>query len=186
MSNLNIIDENGAIIGVDSRDNIHAKGLLHKTVHVWFFTPKGEIIFQHRGKNAETFPDLLDATVGGHVEIGQDYEETALKEMKEETGVEVKREDLIPIQVVNIKNSDPITGKIENSLRSIFAYCFQGNLTDLKLEPGQGIGFEAWFFERIFKISEEDSKKFIPGILKKTNIDIFRKIQTMISKISNK
>jgi len=177
MSNLNIVDENGVIIGVDSRENIHTKGLLHKTVHVWFFTPKGEIIFQHRSKNVDNFPDLLDATVGGHVEIGQDYEDTALKEIIEEAGIKVKKEELIFIQLQYDKNSDPVTGKTENSLRTVYAYCFSGNLTDLKLEPGQGLGFEAWSFERIFNISEEDSKKFIPAILKEPYLGIFRKLQ---------
>ena len=65
---LNIVDENDQIIGEDTRENIHRKGLLHREIHVWFYTPKSEIVFQHRAKNKDTFPDLLDATVGGHVE----------------------------------------------------------------------------------------------------------------------
>lgn len=60
------------------RENIHNQGLLHREIHVWFYTPKGEIIFQHRAKDKDTYPDLLDATVGGHVEINSDYENTAL------------------------------------------------------------------------------------------------------------
>ena len=67
---LNIIDENGNITGEETRENIHKQGLLHREIHVWFYTPKGEILFQHRAKDKDTYPDLLDATVGGHVEIG--------------------------------------------------------------------------------------------------------------------
>ena len=70
---LNIVDENGEIIGENTRENIHNQGLLHREIHVWFYTPKGEIIFQHREKDKDTYPDLLDATVGGHVEIGSDF-----------------------------------------------------------------------------------------------------------------
>ncbi|MCL4437679.1 NUDIX domain-containing protein [Patescibacteria group bacterium] len=79
---LNIVDESGNIIGEETRCNIHKNGLLHKEIHVWFYTPKGEIIFQHRAKNKDVYPDLLDATVGGHVEIGDDYEHAALKEIE--------------------------------------------------------------------------------------------------------
>ena len=60
MSKLNIIDENGKIIGEDTRKNIHKNGLLHREINVYFYTPQGEIIFQHRSKNKETFPDLLE------------------------------------------------------------------------------------------------------------------------------
>ena len=78
---LNIIDEQENIIGEETRENIHNQGLLHREVHVWFYTPKGEIIFQHREKDKDTYPDLLDATVGGHVEISLDYENTALPDL---------------------------------------------------------------------------------------------------------
>ena len=84
---LNIIDENGNITGEETRENIHKQGLLHREIHVWFYTPKGEILFQHRAKDKDTYPDLLDATVGGHVEIGADYESAALQELEEETGI---------------------------------------------------------------------------------------------------
>jgi len=91
---LNIVDEDGKIIGVETRENIHNQGLLHREIHVWFYTPKGEIIFQHREKDKDTYPDLLDATVGGHVEIGFDYENTALQELSEETGIKAEKNNL--------------------------------------------------------------------------------------------
>lgn len=80
---LDIVDENDQIIGQATRDKIHRQGLLHREIHVYFITPQQEIIFQHRAKDKETFPDLLDATVGGHVEIGDSYELTAIKETEE-------------------------------------------------------------------------------------------------------
>src|SRR3989338_2093040 len=91
---LNIIDEQENIIGEETRENIHNQGLLHREVHVWFYTPKGEIIFQHREKDKDTYPDLFDATVCGHVEISLDYENTALQEVQEETGIGVKKNNL--------------------------------------------------------------------------------------------
>src|SRR3990172_2229916 len=100
---LNIIDEAENIIGIETRENIHKQGLLHREIHVWFYTPKGEIIFQHREKDKDTYPDLLDATVGGHVEIGADYESTALQELEEETGVKAVKDNLVVIQTVKSK-----------------------------------------------------------------------------------
>ena len=43
---------------------------------------------------ANKLADLLDATVGGHVEIGSDYENTALQELEEETGIKAEKNNL--------------------------------------------------------------------------------------------
>lgn len=83
---LEVVDENDNVIGFETRAKIHREGLLHREIHVWFLTPEGEIVFQHRAKDKDTYPDKLDATVGGHVESNMSYEDTAIKECKEETG----------------------------------------------------------------------------------------------------
>lgn len=181
--NLNIVDENGKIIGEDSRENIHNKGLLHREVHVWFYTPKGKIIFQHRSKNADTYPNLLDASAGGHVEIGDDYECAALKETEEETGIKTNKDKLIFIEYTRTRSFDSVTNKTNNVLRAIYAYCFEKDIKTLKLEQDKGVGFEAWPFERVFKLSGEDRKKLIPGIAKEPTLSILKKIQIISSQI---
>jgi isopentenyldiphosphate isomerase len=115
---LNIVDDNGNVIGEDTRENIHKKGSLHQEIHVWFYTPEGEIIFQHRAKNKDTWPDMLDATVGGHVEIGSGYERTAIQETREETGIRIKPDQLKYIKTLKNENYDTSTGKINNVLRA--------------------------------------------------------------------
>lgn len=176
---LNIIDENGNIIGEETRENIHNKGLLHKEIHVWFYTPKGEIIFQHRAKDKDTHPDMLGASVGGHVEIGVDYESAALQELEEETGIKTVKDDIIFIQTVRSKNFDTTTNKTNNVIRAVYAYRYDGKVEDLNIEKGKAIGFESWPFEKIFNISDEDRKRFIPSILNKQVLDIFRKIKKL-------
>jgi len=176
---LNIVDESGKIIGEETRENIHSQGLLHREIHVWFYTPKGEIIFQHREKDKDTYPDLLDATVGGHVEIGSDYENTALQELTEETGIKTEKNNLAFIQMVRSKTFDTATNKTNNVIRATYAYCYEGKVEDLKVEKGKAIGFESWPLEKIFNISDEDRKRFIPAILEEEVLNIFRKIQKL-------
>ena len=176
---LNIVDESGNIIGGETRDNIHKNGLLHKEIHVWFYTPKGEIIFQHRAKGKDTYPDLLDATVGGHVEMGDDYEQTALKEIEEETGVKAEKNNLAFIQMTKNKSYDQVTGMTNNVIRAVYAFRYDGKIENLKVEQGKAIGFEAWSFEKLFNISEDDKKYFIRAMLEKEILDIFRRIQKL-------
>ncbi len=177
---INIVDEQENIIGEETRENVHNQGLLHQEIHIWFYTPKGEIIFQHREKDKDTYPDLLDATVGGHVEIGSNYENTALQELAEETGIKTEKNNLSFIQMVQSKTFDTATNKTNNVIRAIYAYRYDGKIEDLKVEKGKAIGFELWPLEKIFNISDEDRKRFIPSIFEKQNLEIFTKIKKLI------
>ena len=177
---LNIVDENGKIICEETRENIHNQGLLHREIHVWFYTPKGEIIFQHREKDKDTYPDLLDATVGGHVEIDSNYENTALQELAEETGIKIEKNNLAFIQMIRSKTFDITTNKTNNVIRAIYAYRYEGKVEDLKVEKGKAIGFESWSLEKIFNISDEDKKRFIPSIFEKQNLEIFAKVKKLL------
>lgn len=176
MGLLNVVDEWGNVVGSETRENIHAKGLLHREIHVWFHTPKGEIIFQHRAKDKDTFPDQLDATVGGHVEIGSDFEDTAVKEVEEETGLVINKNDLKLVKYTRSNHHDPVTGKTNNAIRAVFDYKYSGNVTDLRVEKGKAEGFEAWPIEKLANISAEDAKKFIPGFLDKPHIEMYKQI----------
>lgn len=176
---LNIVDESGNIIGEETRENIHKQGLLHREIHVWFYTLKGEIIFQHRAKDKDTYPDSLDATVGGHVEIGSDYENAALQELEEETGISAAKDNLAFIQMMRGKTYDKTTNMTNNVIRAIYAYCYDSKIEDLRVEKGKAIGFEAWSLEKIFDISVKDRQRFIPVMLKDEFLGIFRKIQKL-------
>lgn len=159
--NLNIVNDDDVVIGIEDRKTIHEKGLLHREVHVHFVTPNNEIIFQHRAKDKDTFPDLLDATVGGHVEIGDSYEESAIKETLEETGVSIEASDLIPVVKVHQNFKDEVTGKINYAFQQEYIYLYTGKIEDLKIEDGKGLGFEAWSVEKLSNLSDTEKLKFI-------------------------
>lgn len=164
LNQLNIVDEQGNVIGQATRPVIHRDGLLHKEVHVWFYTPEGNVIFQHRAKDKDTFPDLLDVTVGGHVEIGSDYEDSALTEVEEETGLKLNLTDLKFLKIVNRRSFDNITHTINHALRAIYLYEFKGDAKDLKVEAGKSQGFEVWPLEKLLNLSTEDNARFIPYV----------------------
>lgn len=163
---LNIVDENDNVVGIEERETIHQQGLLHREIHVFFVTPDRRIIFQHRAPDKDTFPDLLDATVGGHVEIGDTYGETAIKEAEEETGIKINVEDLMEIATIINRSEDDKTGTINNAIKNEFVYFYNGELDDLRVEKGKAIGFEAWSIEDFLNLDDEGKKKFVPSIYK--------------------
>jgi isopentenyldiphosphate isomerase len=162
---LNIVNENDEIIGTEEREEIHRRGLLHREIHVYFLTPDKKFIFQHRAPDKDSYPDLLDATVGGHVEIGDSYLETAIKETLEETGLNLKSEDFIFINKTRRHSEDPATGKINNVFGESYAYIFKGDARDLKVETGKAVGFETWAIDKLMDLNDEEKSRFIPYIL---------------------
>ena len=144
---------------------------------MWFYTSRGEIIFQHRAKNKETHPDLLDATVGGHVEVGDTYVQAALKEAEEETGITIDPKDLVFFCTTITKSFDEVTGKTNHARRNVYAYRYNWDVADLKEEQGAGIGFELWPIDTLPELPITDAQRFIPKIL---NIEIIKRIKALM------
>lgn len=179
MSNLlNIVDENDEIIGQETREKIHRAGLLHRETVVYFITPQHEIIFQHRAKNKDTFPDLLDATVGGHVEIGQSYEEAAIRETEEETGLKIKPSELIFVSKAQRRANDKVTGMINNAIKCRYLYVFPGDPRSLRVEKGKALGFEVRSLIQLANLSPIEREKFIPNIIELINTEIIETIKS--------
>lgn len=179
---LEVIDENDNIVDLETREKIHTNGLLHREIHIWFLTPRAEIIFQHRAKDKDTYPDKLDATVGGHVEPKMSYEETAVGGCKGETGIDIDLGKLAFLRKMRKKSVDQATGLTNNTIRSQYAYLYDGLISDLQVEDGKAEGFEAWKIDDLSHLSETDKNRFIPLIIQQDMRDIFNKAGEILLK----
>ena len=96
---LDIVDETGQPTGeIVDRETAHAKGVLHRTSHVWLARKKNgkiQILLQKRAKHKSSFPSCYDISSAGHIPAGDSYEISALRELKEELGVKAEEKDLI-------------------------------------------------------------------------------------------
>jgi len=180
MEKLNILDEQGNIIGEEYRDVIHQRGLLHGEVHVWCVTPDNELIFQHRAKDKDTYPDLLDATAGGHVDLGETYEESAIKELLEETGLSATQDELVFLSTELHKSFDEVTKMTNHPRRNVYLLKKKVSVDDLVIEDGKALGFESWSLDRLFNLDESDKKRFIPTLLNESGLRIFNLIKENI------
>ncbi|TMU56857.1 NUDIX hydrolase [Flagellimonas algicola] len=92
---VDILDENGKLTGKTClKSEAHRKGYFHPTIHVWFYTSDGKVLFQKRGANKDTFPGLWDVSVAGHIGAGEDVIEAAIREVEEEISLVIKPKDL--------------------------------------------------------------------------------------------
>eukprot|EP00465_Bigelowiella_longifila_P013795 CAMPEP_0185257032 /NCGR_PEP_ID=MMETSP1359-20130426/6099_1 /TAXON_ID=552665 /ORGANISM="Bigelowiella longifila, Strain CCMP242" /LENGTH=184 /DNA_ID=CAMNT_0027841911 /DNA_START=219 /DNA_END=772 /DNA_ORIENTATION=+ len=55
---------------------------------------QGRVLVQRRSMNKDTNPGKLDVSAAGHIEVGDDSLDTAMREMDEELGLQVVAKDL--------------------------------------------------------------------------------------------
>lgn len=97
MEFFDIIDKNNKVVGKAPRDECHRKGLLHRAIHIMILNSKGQLLLQKRSKKKDLYSGWWTSSASGHVESGDDYVETAHRELKEELGIEAKLEPLFAV-----------------------------------------------------------------------------------------
>jgi 16S rRNA (adenine1518-N6/adenine1519-N6)-dimethyltransferase len=83
-----VVDADDRITGEAPRSEVHGNNLRHRAVHLFIFNGKGELFLQKRSAWKDRHPLVWDSSAAGHVEAGEDYDETASRELREELGVD--------------------------------------------------------------------------------------------------
>lgn len=100
MEFFDVVDEIGNPTGeVKERTAVHRDGTLHRTAHVWIGrrqpeTGKIQVLLQKRSACKDSYPGCYDISSAGHIPAGVDYLPSALRELKEELGIQAAAEDL--------------------------------------------------------------------------------------------
>lgn len=83
-----LVDEQGNITGAATRGECHdGSKKLHPVVHLHVFNSKGELYLQKRPLWKDIQPGKWDASVGGHVDLGESVEMALRREVNEELGI---------------------------------------------------------------------------------------------------
>ncbi len=82
-----VVDENDQVLKQETREVVHRDGLTHRAVHLFVFNKRKEVFLQKRSRLKDVHPRLWDSSAAGHVNAGEDYETTAVRELEEELGV---------------------------------------------------------------------------------------------------
>ncbi|MGY5354543.1 NUDIX hydrolase [Wenyingzhuangia sp. IMCC45467] len=97
----------------------HQNGILHASVHIWFYTTDDKILIQKRKENKDTFPNLWDVSVAGHIGSGETPIEAAIREVKEEIDLTVDKKELKYIDFFEEKHHHP-NGIIDYEIHHIY------------------------------------------------------------------
>ncbi len=84
-----IVDDHDEVIGQRPRSEVHRLGLRHRAVHVLVFNAQGAVFLQKRSLLKDCFPGTWDSSASGHLDTGEDYDACAVRELREEIGLEI-------------------------------------------------------------------------------------------------
>ena len=85
---LTVVDQNNEVLESLDRRTIHRENLYHRATHIFIFNRLGELFLQKRSHRKDNFPSLWDSSAAGHVDAGEGYLECAIREVREEIGLD--------------------------------------------------------------------------------------------------
>ncbi|PTX99616.1 NUDIX hydrolase [Verrucomicrobia bacterium LW23] len=89
-----VVDEQDRVVGQERRSVVHACGLRHRAVHILVFNASGHVFLQKRSASKDLHPLTWDSSSSGHVDSGEDYDTSAVREIAEELGVRAPAAEL--------------------------------------------------------------------------------------------
>jgi 8-oxo-dGTP diphosphatase len=119
---------------------------------VILYNPDGEMLLQHRTKDAPTFPNYW-ALFGGGIEAGESPEQAVKRECLEELGYELKSPRLFKVHALHLQGTDYV----------IHLFVERYNGATLTLGEGQGMG---WFRPEATKslLMNEHDRSFVHAL----------------------
>lgn len=82
------VDLAGNVLRTVTRAEMRAQKLRHRTVFIAVVNDDGEILIHRRAEDKDVWPGFWDIAVGGVVGVGESWDGAALRELREEVGID--------------------------------------------------------------------------------------------------
>lgn len=139
---IEILHEDGSFSGKSIlKSEAHKKGVFHASAHIWILNTEHQMLIQKRAATKDTFPNLWDISVAGHISFGELPLTSALREIEEETGLHLKEHDLIASGTFEkkVRHSKDL---IDHELHYIFLCKIPFSIEDLTPQDGEVSAFK--------------------------------------------
>lgn len=124
-------------LGVETRENVHARGLWHKTVHCWLYDEQGNIYFQIR-----TDTGTLYTTASGHMQAGEAIDDALRREIMEEVGyaIDPTEKELLAVDVWTMCSEKCGVKKQDNVFANVYMCRVDSNNLKFKFDESEVSG----------------------------------------------
>ncbi len=132
-----VLDENGNKTGKTKRRSlVHKDGDWHKAVYIWIVNDKNEILLQQRSPNKDSYPNMWDISSAGHLTAGDDSVTGAIREIKEELGIDIIANQLKLIGIRQ-KRSQVSDSFINAEFNDVYLLRLSLDLNKITLQPDE-------------------------------------------------
>lgn len=159
--------------------NAHREGLWHISAHVWIYRCDGSILLQKRAACKETFPSMWDISVAGHVDAGESPLEGAIREIREEIGINVQDSDLEYVYTVHMEYPYPARGWINREHCYVYLLRAEFDIDDITLQEEEVEEVQFFPLETFKHMTHADRGMMVPHENYYNHI-----IDTIVKKIS--
>ena len=130
---VDIVNENNELLGIEKmKSEAHADGSWHRCVHVWIYNSRGEVLLQLRASEKLLYPDRWDLSAAGHVAANEEVELSALREVEEEIGIKIDKEDLRFLTIT--KDHVDFNGMNINEISYVYLCKYDDDISKLSLQ----------------------------------------------------
>lgn len=150
MEYFDIVDEYGVPTGETvSRETAHREGIRHRTAHVWIVRKTNSgyfVLLQKRSLQKDSFPGMYDTSSAGHIPAGEETLHSALRELKEELGIEATPGQFSYAGMFQIQYEKVFHEHIfrDNEIASVYVYQEPVAIEDLTLQESE-VSEVRWF-----------------------------------------
>ena len=140
MEFIDIVDKNGLPTGkITERKIAHTEGIRHRTAHIWIireYRGRIQVLLQKRSVNKDSFPGKYDTSSAGHIQAGDEPQESALRELSEELEIFAAADELVYAGKFPILYKKEFYGKMfhDNEIAFVYIYTEPVNIKNLTLQ----------------------------------------------------
>lgn len=132
-----VLDEFGNKTGKTKlREEVHRDGDYHRSVHIWIVNQDKDFLLQRRCESKDSFPNMLDISCAGHLSIGDDSLTGAIRELKEELNLDIKKEELQFLKTIK-KNCVFNETFIDNEYNDLYLLRTDKKIEDMKYQESE-------------------------------------------------
>lgn len=153
---LDVVDEKDEVIGTATRKECHAQKLRHRGIQIFIINEEEDFFIQKRSEKKDVFPGLYEGGVTGHVLSGETYKQAAVRELKEELGIDVHENDLREMFKFKMLFEN------EHELVTAFILDYDGTI---KVDEKEVVSGEFISLDELKKRIKNNEKEFTPAFL---------------------
>ncbi len=150
------VDWNDNVLKIRPKRELKQERFLHRGVVIIPKSEDNKFILCRRAKHKFPFPDVWCCAIGGHVRLNEAYEQAALREMKEEIGIETEL-----IKVAKVKYN----GEKEKVIHEVYTTKDNLDINSLNCDPEEIQFLKSFTIKEISEMIQQNPKNFIPTFL---------------------